>query len=422
MSGEEHTGSYYAATRNDKVVYPQLEGERQAEVCVIGGGFTGVSCALTLAERGHSVILLEQNRIGWGASGRNGGQLIGGLSGSKALSKTLGPRKVWSLAYRGNDIVKERIKKYSIECDLKFGYIEAAFKQRQLDAVAEDYAEHQAQGLGDQLEMVGRDQIGAILGTKAYIGGLINNLNGHLHPLNLCLGEARAAAELGAGIFEQSQVVAIVHGDKATVRTREGSVTADKVLLAGNAYHWLEQRSLSGLLFPAGSYIIATEPLSDQQVARINPRDLAVCDLNHVLDYYRLSADKRLLYGGRCNYSGRDPRNITKSILPRMLDIYPQLEGVAIDYEWGGNIGIIIRRIPALGRIGRNVYYAMGYSGHGVSQSHTLGEAMADAMEGNAEILAAYERIRHWRIPGSRWFGNQIVALGMLYYRARDLL
>ena len=421
MQGEEHTNSYYAATRSDHTSYPVLEGEQEAEICIVGGGFTGIACALTLAERGHSVAVVEQNRVGWGASGRNGGQLIAGVGGSRHLAKHLGWDKVWSLNYRGNEIITERVEKYAIDCGLKSGFIEVALKSSHLKDLAEDYQDHVDQGMGEYLRMVDRDELHELLGTHAYIGGMINQLNGHLHPLNLCAGEARAAADLGASIFEHSQVQRIVKGPRVRVETPHGAVSAEKVLIAGNAYHKLEQAKLSGLVFPAGSFIIASEPLSQSMVRKINPQDLAVCDMNHVVDYYRLSADKRMLFGGRCNYSGKVPQSIKGAMLPRMQKVYPELEGVRIEYEWGGNIGIVVRRVPLLGRLADNVFYAMGYSGHGVAPTHIAAEVMANAMEGDAEVLEAYEKIKHWRIPGGRWFGNQIVALGMLYYRALDM-
>lgn len=418
---EEHTDSYYAATRNDFTTYPVLQGECETEICVIGAGFTGAAAALTLAERGHSVTLLEQHRIGWGASGRNGGQVIHGLGGASKLQPVFGDDTTWKLHYRGNDIIKDRVEKYNIECDYKSGYIEVALKPRHMKGLRESFVEHEERGLGHHLKMIDKDEIGSILGTNAYIGGMTNDLNGHLHPLNLCAGEVRAAASLGATIFEQSGVIDIIHGDKVRVITAQGAVVADKVLLASNAYNYLEQHKLSGLVFPAGTFIIATEPLSDDEVKAINPHDLAVCDLNNVLDYYRMSADNRMLFGGRCNYSGRVPKSIKDNMLPRMLSIYPQLEGKRIDFEWGGDIGIVIRRVPLLGRVSSNVFYAMGYSGHGVAQTHTAAEVMCDAMEGKDDILQAYERIRHFRIPFGRWFGSQIVALGMLYFRMLDL-
>jgi glycine/D-amino acid oxidase-like deaminating enzyme len=421
MGNEEHTNSYYAATRNDLTTYPELQGVHETDICIIGGGFTGVACALSLAERGHKVTLLEQNRISWGASGRNGGQLIHGIGGSKYLSKYLSEEKIWELHYRGNDIIKERVKKYNIDCDLKSGYVEVALKESHMTGLKEDYHDHVKQGLGEHLQLLDRDELQETLGTNVYIGGMTNDLNGHLHPLNLCAGEAKAAVNLGATIFEQSEVIDLEHGEQVKVNTTKGKVIAKKVLIAGNAYHRLEPGKLAGLVFPAGSYIIATEPLSKNLVNKINPQDLAVCDLNHVVDYYRMSADNRMLFGGRCNYSGREPESIQATIRPRMLEVYPELEGSEIEYEWGGNIGIVVKRVPLLGRTASNVFYSMGYSGHGVAPTHVAAEVMADALEGNTEVLDAYEKIKHWRIPGGQWFGNQIIALGMLYYRAVDL-
>ena len=240
--------------------------------------------------------------------------------------------------------------------------------------------------------------------------------------MNLCLGEARAAAGLGVAIHEGSEVTQIEYGKQALVRTRNGSVRADFVVLAGNAYHHLERKALSGLVFPAGSYIVGTEPLTASEAAEINPLDLAVCDQNHVLDYFRLSADRRLLFGGMCNYSGREPRSIEAAMLPRLHKVYPQLAGKRLDYAWGGKIGIVVNRIPLLGRIGGNVFYSLGYSGHGVSLSHTCGEIMADAVAGTSEHMDLFADVPHRRIPFGHGFGGYTVALGMLYFRLRDML
>lgn len=261
-----------------------------------------------------------------------------------------------------------------------------------------------------------------MLGSSAYIGGFACYRDGHLHPLNLCNGEAKAAHALGVQIYEQSPVTAIEHGNRPKVKTATGVVEADAVVLAGNAYSTLESKHLSNLVFPAGSYIIATEPLSEKVVNEINPRDLAVCDLNEVVDYFRLSADKRLLYGGACNYSGREPKSIKSYIRPRMLKIYPQLEDVRIEYEWGGLIGIVLNRTPAVGRINKNVYYCQGYSGHGLNATHIMGEIVADAIAGTMEKFDLFADMKHFRMPGSQWMGNQIIALGMLYYRLKDML
>ena len=260
------------------------------------------------------------------------------------------------------------------------------------------------------------------LGTDAFFGAFACFRDGHVHPLNLCIGEAAAAVSLGVRIFEHSPVIDIKHGRRAVVSTASGHVTADAVIIAGNAYSNLEPRHLSNLVFPAGSYIIATEPLTDDVARQVNALDVAVCDMHEVVDYYRLSADRRLLYGGACNYSGRDPASIEGYIKPRMLKIYPQLRDVRIDFEWGGKIGIVLNRVLTAGRIGDNVYYCQGYSGHGVTGSHLMGEVLADAVSGTLERLDLFADIKHFRIPGSRWIGNQLIALGMLYYRLKDKL
>ena len=422
---QEHTGSYYADSVNEVTDYPLLEGSQSADICVIGAGFTGVATALTLAERGYSVALVEANRIGWGASGRNGGQLINGISGLEKIRKKHGDGiadMLWDLRWRGNDIVYERVEKYAIDCDLKSGFVETALKPRHLDYLEEYARERDTHNFPYPYEIWDREQTRDNLGTEAYIGGFVCYRDGHLHPLNLCIGEARAAQGLGVQIFEQSPVTGIEHGRRPKVNTAHGSIAVDSVVLAGNAYSLLEPKHLSNLVFPAGSYIIGTEPLPEEVANEINPLDLAVCDLNEVVDYYRLSADKRLLYGGRCNYSGRDPASIKASILPRMLKIYPQLKDVQIEYEWGGKIGIVLNRIPAVGRINSNVYYCQGYSGHGVNATHAMGEVVADAITGSMEKFDLFAGMRHFRIPGSQWMGNQIIALGMLYYRLQDML
>ena len=422
---QEHTNSYYAATANEISNYPVLEGAQSADVCVVGAGFTGVATALTLAERGFSVALVEANRVGWGASGRNGGQLINGISGLGKIAKQRGSDyddMLWALKWRGNDIVYDRVEKYGIQCDLKTGFLEVAAKPSHLAYFDEFVAEREKHEHPYPYEVWDRETTRANLGTDAFHGGFVCYRDGHLHPLNLCLGEARAAHDLGVRIFEQSPVSDIEHGNRPRVKTATGHVDANAVVLAGNAYGQFEPKHLSNLVFPAGSYIIGTEPLSEEVVGEINPKDVAVCDTNEVVDYYRLSADKRLLYGGACNYSGRDPSSIKAYILPRMLKVYPQLEDVRVDFEWGGKIGIVLNRIPAVGRIKGNVYYCQGYSGHGVNASHIMGEVMADAIGGTMERFDLFADMDHFRLPGSQWIGNQIIALGMLYYKIRDRL
>jgi glycine/D-amino acid oxidase-like deaminating enzyme len=264
-------------------------------------------------------------------------------------------------------------------------------------------------------------QIREAIGTRAYRGGLLNMGSGHLHPLKLCLGEARAAVAEGAQIFERSAVTRIEHGARPKVHTDKGQVESDFVILAGGAYHALEEENIGGIVFPAGSFIIATEQLPEELLGEINPMCLAVCDPNYVLDYFRTSADGRMLFGGRCNYSGREPRSIRKTMQPRMVKIYPQLKDVRIEYEWGGKIGIVINRIPYMGRIGKNVFFSQGYCGHGVNVTHLAGQLLAEVVAGTSERFDIFERVKHYRLPGARWIGNNLVALGMVYFRMLDM-
>jgi glycine/D-amino acid oxidase-like deaminating enzyme len=417
--------SYYAATSNDATRYPRLEGTLKADVCVIGGGFSGIATALTMAERGYSVVLLEANLVGWGASGRNGGQMIAGISGEGRIEGQLGEdgrRLLQDIRYLGHDIIERRIKAHDIACDLKHGWMEVAARPRHMQAIREHVAQMADEGHGDYIELVEPQDMSRALGSDAYHGGFIDRRSGHLHPLNLCMGEARAAASLGVKIFEDSPVLEMQGGAKPFARTAHGRVDAKSIVLAGNTDHNFERGRLAGLLFPTGSYIIATEPLDEATARAINPQDLAVADSNVVLDYYRLSADRRLLFGGRCNYSNRDPASITAALQPRMVEIFPQLAGKGIDFEWGGRIDIVITRVPAIGRLEPNLYYMQGYCGHGVNATHIAADIVSDAICGTMERFDLFDRIRHIRLPLGRWAGNQMLALGMLYYRLRDIL
>lgn len=419
---QQHTGSYYAATVNEVTDYAPLRGAQNADVCVIGAGFTGVSTALHLAERGYKVHVVEANRVGWGASGRNGGQIISGISGEKKIAKHLGQdgeQIMWEMGWAGHDIIRERVETYGIDCDLTWGYLDVAIKQRHIRAQLEDLEELEKYKFPHEYRLLSREETASIIGTDAYIGALLNRGNGHLHPLNLCIGEAKAAESLGATIYEQSPVLRIEHGARPCVITDQGSVTAEFVVIAGNAYHFLEP-GLRGRLFPVNSFIIATEPLAEDQVASINPQNLAVCDPNFVLEYFRLSAEKRLLFGGRCNYFGSDPAVIRQKLQVKMLRIYPQLAGTKIDYAWGGTIGVTVSRVPQLGRISPNVLYSQGYSGHGVNVTHLAGQIMAEAVAGTLERFDVFANIKPVIVPGAHRFRNPMVALGMLYYQIKD--
>lgn len=420
-----HINSYYAATANDATRYPALKGTVKADVCVVGGGFSGLSTALSLAERGYSVVVLEGQRVGWGASGRNGGQLIAGISGEARLESQLGAagrRLLADIRYRGHALIEARVRRFGIACDLKDGWMEVAARPRHMTAIRAYVDERRRAGDGDGLEIVEPADMGRVIGSRLYHGAMVDRRSGHLHPLNLCLGEARAAASLGVRIFEESEATQVQGGARPFAATAEGRVEAASVVLAGTMDPRFQVGPLRGLLFPTGSYIVATEPLAERVARDILPKDFAAADSNVVLDYFRLSADRRLLFGGRCNYSNRDPRDIRATLRPRLAQVFPQLAGVALDYAWGGKIDIVLTRVPAIGRREANLYYMQGYCGHGVNTTHIAGEIVAEAVAGTMEKLDLFERIRHVRLPVGQFLGNQLLALGMLYYRLRDLL
>lgn len=424
-SASEHTASYYAATANNTARYPSLLGEQHHDVVIVGGGFTGVSAMLHLVERGYDVALVEANRVGWGASGRNGGQLIDGMVESHRISKRLGAdaaKITYQMGVDCRQIVVDRIEKYAIDCDLKYGYVELALRDADVDELKSWYAEKIEANYPHEMKFVGRDEIKSIVGSDSYLAGLVNMGNGHLHPLNLCTGEAAAAVELGATIYEQSPVTKIHHGQNPRLETASGTIHAKKVLLAGNAYLGRTEPRLSGKVISAGSYIMATEPLSPELREELLPQNMACIDTRSALDYFRLSTDGRMLWGGMCNYSGRVPKSITAALRPSMLNIFPQLQDARIDYEWGGNIAISLNRIPQFGRIQGNTYYVQGYSGHGVAPTHIAGKVLADIVAGESEQFEIFSKIHHWKLPGGKWFANPALALGMMYVRLKELL
>lgn len=422
---QDHIKSYYAATAHPAPLRRTLLDDIEVDVAIIGGGFTGVASALSLAERGFSVALAEANRIGWGASGRNGGQILAGWSGEHEFIKQQGAKAEEFLArtrYLGNEIVEGRIERYGLQCDYMRGAATAAFNQRQLRDLESEYAECASYGLDASLSLVDAPALRKHIATNAYIGGLIDRRGAHCHPLNLCLGEAAAAEKLGAKLYEGTRVTSIDHSPSPVVHTEQGHISAKYVILAGNAYHTLEAKTLAGFMLPAKTYVIVTEPLGDARAKELLPDNLAVCDSNQVLDYFRLTGDKRLIYGGRCTYSNRDIGDIEASLAPRMRRIFPQLEGVKIDFAWSGVIGIPLNRVPLIGRINSHVFYAQGYAGHGLNCSHIVGEMFADAIAGKESGIDAFDAIDHVRLPAADRIGGPLMALGMTYFRLRDAL
>lgn len=422
----EHTSSYYAATANWQTDYPQLQDDIATDVVVVGAGFTGVNTAVELAERGYDVVLLEANRISWGASGRNGGQIIGGVGhDADRFEKTIsteGVDAIYRMGLEGPEIIRERVAKYAIDCDIKWGYCDVAIKPRHLKQFSEWKQWEEDQGNPNELRLLDREELKEYVGSDAYLGGMYNGGNGHLHPLNLCIGEARAAENMGARIFEQSRAVNIVHGDKVRIRTAEGSVLADRVVLAGNAYLGDLVPQLASRVLPACSSVIATEPLSDAQVKALLPGDVAVCDPRTALDYFRLSADKRMLFGGLSNYTGLEPKDLVGTLRKKMCRVFPDLADLAIDYGWSGHMGIGLNRMPQLGHLADNVHYIQAYSGHGVAPTHIMARIMAEMISGSPTRFDYFAKIRHWPFPGGKLLRRPGLAVGMAYYKILDEL
>ena len=420
QDNSEHAKSYYAASSNFETNYPILEGDLSVDVVIIGGGVSGVSTAVELCEKGYEVALVDANRISWGASGRNGGQLQGGLGHNPAAFRgtigDAGVNEIYAMGEECVDIVTERIKKYNIDCDLKWGYVEVALRPRHLR-----YYEEWAKEDG-KLVLLDKEALKAYVNSETYLGGYYKPDWGHLHPLNLCIGEAKAAEEMGAMIFERSPVESITYGKSPVVHTPNGSITAGHVIICGNAYLGSLVKHLDDRILPATSCIVATEPLTEEQVAACLPGDVAVCDTRTALDYYRLSADKRLLFGGLSNYSGLEPRNVEEIMRQKMNHVFPALEQVKLDYTWSGQMGISFRRMPQMGRLEGNVLYAGGYSGHGVAPTHVLGKTLADAVTGNTKRFDYLASINHWKWPGGKLLRRPAMALGMMFYKLADMV
>jgi gamma-glutamylputrescine oxidase len=423
----EHVRSYYAASANAAPLREPLAGEVAADVCVVGGGIAGCSTALNLAERGYKVALLEGRRIGWGASGRSGGQAIFGFaSGQDKLISQVGrdtARRMFEVSVEALDVLKERVARHSIDCDLNFGQVHAAIKPRQ-ETELKAWREELERDYGyASLSWLDRREIGELLATDRYIGGLHDSRSGHLHPLNYTLGLARAAEAAGVRIFECSQVTRIEHGDLAIVRTDQGLVRARYVALCCNAY--VDDRiseKLRARIMPVGTYIVATEPLGEARMKALIRDNVAVTDINWVLDYFRRSADHRLLFGGRVSYSGLDPLNTERATRARMLKVFPQLADVKIDYSWGGYVDITMSRAPDFGRLVPNVYYLQGFSGHGIALTGMAGQLVAEAIAGQAERFDMFTRLEHRDFPGGPALRTPALVLAMLWFRLKDLL
>jgi gamma-glutamylputrescine oxidase len=426
MPATEHINSYYAASANRAPTHPPLLGAVNADVCVIGGGIAGCSTALHLAERGYRVVLLEGRRIGWGASGRSGGQAIAGFaSGQHKLERQVGlenARRMWEVSVEGLQLIRERVARHAIDCDLHWGQMHVAIKARQRAALLEEQRDAAERYGYRQLRFLERAEIERLLATTRYCAGLYDSGGGHLHPLNYTLGLAAAARTAGVQIYEDSLATRLVRGDPAVVATDAGSVSAPFVVMCCNAYATDLAPSLRDRIMPVGTYIIATESLGEERIRALMRENIAVTDVNFVLDYFRRSADHRLLFGGRVSYSGRDAFNTARATRKRMLDVFPQLTDVRIDFAWGGYVDITMSRAPDFGRLATNIYYLQGFSGHGIALTGIAGKLVADAIAGQAGRFDVFTKLQHRTFPGGPLLRTPALMLAMLWYRLRDLL
>ncbi|MBC8037490.1 MAG: FAD-binding oxidoreductase [Rhizobiales bacterium] len=416
--------SYYTATTAPPPSYPALAGAVETDVCIVGAGYTGLSAALELAEAGYRVLVLETRTVGYGASGRNGGQVCTGFSsGQGKIEAQLGKadaRKCFELAEESKALLKDRIERHAIDCDLRWGYLHVIPKARQMDDLQAWKDEYDALGYTGT-SVLTKAQLEEKLGTRVYHGALHDGGEGHFNPLSYCFGLARAAVAAGATIHEHSQVMEIDTQRTPMARTANGTVQAKFMIIAGNAYLGRTVPKLYGRVMPVASYIIATEPLGENRARALIRDGEAVANTNFIVDYFRLTGDTRMLFGGRASYSTLEPRNLGAYMRPRMTAVFPQLRDTKIDYAWGGYIAITANRIPDCGRLSPNVFYAHGYSGQGVALAGLYGKLMAEAVRGVTERFDLLARIKHLTFPGGPIRTPMLVA-AMMYYRIRDAL
>ena len=427
MDTLEHPQSYYAATARPFPILPALKGDVIADVAVVGGGYTGLSAALNLAERGYRVALIEQARIGWGASGRNGGQINTGLrKGPVELIARYGKdraKALFDLAEEGRTIIRERVAKHRIRCDLKANSLFVAHKPGDEEWMREEVAALEREFGYRKAIYVPRDELDEHIGSDAYYGGIADWGGGHLHPLNYALGLAQAAIDAGVRVFEHSGAVAIAEaGNTAVVvTTNGGSIRASYAVIACDAYLGALEPRIASRVMPVANFLIATEPLSEAEANALIPNDACVCDTRFVVNYYRLSADRRMIWGGGEKYTPTPPPSIPEFVKPHMVRVFPQLADKRIDYGWSGMVGITMSRLPNLGRLG-NVFYAQGYSGQGVAITGIVGKLIAEALSGTAERFDVFASLPHRNFPGGTALRHPLLVLAMLWYAMRDRL
>jgi len=421
----QYPDSYYAATANRSLDLPALRGDASADVCIIGGGYTGLSSAVHLAKRGYRVVLLEAERIGWGASGRNGGQCtVGQRQPQEILEDKFGPveaRRLWDLSVEAVDLVRELIQRFGISCDLKRGNLQVAAKHSDAEWYR-GHADHMQSIYGLDCRYVEAEELNYLAGTGVFRGGLVETSSAHLHPLNYALGLAAAARSLGVQMYEQSRVSAYDQATPTTVRTAQGCVKARYVVLACNGYLGRLEPRVAGHIMPINNFVLATEPLSGERQQSINPQDLCMYDAKFVVNYWKLTGDGRFLFGGGENYTKRFPADIKSFVRKYLLQLYPSADDLRIDYGWGGTLAVTMNRLPCFGRLPPDIYYAMGFSGHGVQMATLAGKLIAEAVAGTAERFDVMARIPSPSFPGGtllRWPG---LVAGMLYHALKDRL
>jgi gamma-glutamylputrescine oxidase len=422
----DHVASYYAATAHPAPVRPPLEGEVRTDVCVVGAGIAGCSAALDLAARGYRVVLLEARRAGWGASGRSGGQAIFGFGTSeRRIAAQVGladARRMWDVSVEALSLLRQRVAEHGIDCDLHWGHMHVATKPRQrreLQELQRELAETYGYRSPRFLE---RPEVESLLATRRYCAGLYDPGSGHLHPLNYTLGLARAAEAAGARIHESSAVTSIRPGSPVRVATGHGAVSADFVVLTRGGYVEGLRTAADWRVMPVGTYVVSTEPLGEERMRALMRENVAVADVNFVLDYFRRSADHRLLFGGRVSYSGINERDTGRATRARMIRVFPQLADVRLDHVWGGYVDITMSRAPDFGRIAPNVLYLQGFSGHGIAMAGMAGRLAAEAIAGQAERFDLFGRLPHRVFPGGPALRTPALVLGMLWFRLRDLI
>ncbi|MBU6425721.1 MAG: FAD-binding oxidoreductase [Rhodospirillales bacterium] len=415
--------NYYQATRRVDFRASALAQDIETETVIVGGGISGVSAALHLAERGQSPVLLEAQEIGWGASGRNGGQVLPGFSASMhKLSNLIGldnSRKLWNMSVEAVELLHARIQRHAIPCDPHNGYLHAALKPRQVRALQEDQEELAKLGAPVGRLLQGAE-LRARLDSPRYIAALEDKLAGHVHPLNYTLGLARAAQEAGARIFEHTKVEKIESGSTITLHAGGHKIRAKFLIIAGGAYLNGLETKLSGYVMPVGTYVMATEPRAD--VPALIPGNEAVADTNFVLDYFRRSADDRLLFGGRVSYSKLPPPNLGAAMLARAVAVFPQLKGAKAEFAWGGFVDITRNRAPHFGRLAPNILFLQGFSGHGLALTGLAGKLAAEVVAGQAERFDVFTRIPHARFPGGALLRTPALLLATTWFRLRDML